>query len=317
MNTVSYPNSNSLAPFYNQWDSIWSSADGTRRGSGYHDFHLYTDFPQLRSIYLESEKEWESGRVWTLTTRTYWWASIVIAAAYIALIFGGQRTMKNRKPMDLKGPLAIWNLFLALFSLIGTVRLVSHLLYGFYANHHTYFFCRAADTAYGEGGAGLWANLFVWSKYVELIDTVFLVLRKKPVSFLHWFHHATVMLYCWHASQYQMPTGIFFASMNYIVHSIMYFYYFLAAITTPPIWGKMVTVLQIAQMFGGMFVTGYHYYLLLTVPNCDGSFSNLGAAFVMYTAYMLLFVQFFVQRYTKAKIETSAWREPTRKPKDE
>ena len=211
--------------------------------------------------------------------------------------------MRNRKAFDLKYGLAVWNLFLAVFSFIGATRLVPHLLYGLAINHHSYFFCRSAPEAYGLGVSGLWVTLFIWSKLIELIDTAFLVLRKKPVSFLHWFHHATVLMYCWHAGQYNMPTGIFFATMNYIVHSVMYFYYFLAAITTPPKWGKLVTMMQIGQMFVGMFVTGYHYYALNTIPNCDGSRENLTAAFVMYTAYMLLFVQFFASRYMGSRMQ--------------
>lgn len=37
-----------------------------------------------------------------------------------------------------------------------------------------------------QGETGLWAFLFVLSKIVELGDTAFLVLRKRPIIFLHW-----------------------------------------------------------------------------------------------------------------------------------
>jgi hypothetical protein len=205
--------------------------------------------------------------------------------------------MKYRKPFELRALLFLWNLFLTVFSVISTVRLVPHVFYGIWLNDSSYFFCRNAMSAYGIGPTGLWVNLFIWSKFVELIDTVFLVLRKRQVSFLHWFHHATVLMYCWHASQYQMPTGIFFATMNSIVHTVMYAYYSIAAVSRPPKWGMTVTVMQIVQMFAGMFITGYHYYLLRTVEYCDGSYDNLIAASVMYTVYMLLFVEFFISRY--------------------
>jgi hypothetical protein len=274
------------------------------RSFGYHDYHLHEELASLQPMYLQSEMSFREGHFWTKANRTFWWLSLVASALYLIFVFVGQRAMKNKKAFDLKGLLAAWNLFLAVFSIIGTARLVPHVLYGLTVNHHSYFFCRAASEAYGQGPSGLWVNLFVWSKLVELFDTVFLVLRKKPVSFLHWFHHATVLMYCWHAGQYQMPTGVFFATMNYVVHSIMYFYYFLAAVTKPPRWGKIVTILQIVQMFLGMFVTAYHYYLLKTIPNCDGSFSNLTAAFVMYTAYMLLFMEFFMSRYLASKSRT-------------
>lgn len=59
------------------------------------------------------------------------------------------------------------------------------------------------------------------------VDTVFLVLRKREVIFLHWFHHVTVLLYCWHAYHHSVAAGLWFATMNYSVHSIMYLYYFM------------------------------------------------------------------------------------------
>jgi elongation of very long chain fatty acids protein 6 len=53
------------------------------------------------------------------------------------------------------------------------------------------------------------------------------VLQKKRVIFLGWFHHTTVMLYCWHAFHNCIAPGLWFATMNYLVHSVMYTYYFL------------------------------------------------------------------------------------------
>ena len=43
----------------------------------------------------------------------------------------------------------------------------------------------------------------------------------QQVIFLHWFHHATVMLYCWHAYHNRVAPGLWFAAMNFLVHSIM------------------------------------------------------------------------------------------------
>ena len=64
---------------------------------------------------------------------------------------------------------------------------------------------------------GLWVGLFIYSKMPELLDTAFLTFQKKPVIFLHWFHHVTVLLYCWHAYHHQVSSGLWFASMNYCV----------------------------------------------------------------------------------------------------
>ena len=59
--------------------------------------------------------------------------------------------------------------------------------------------CVPPTPRYGRGPVGFWVVLFIFSKIPELGDTVFIVLRKKPLIFLHWYHHVTVLLFCWHA----------------------------------------------------------------------------------------------------------------------
>ena len=51
------------------------------------------------------------------------------------------------------------------------------------------------------------------------------MLAKRRLIFLHWWHHATVLLYCWHSYGTQIATGLWFATMNYFVHALMYAYY--------------------------------------------------------------------------------------------
>jgi elongation of very long chain fatty acids protein 6 len=130
----------------------------------------------------------------------------------------------------------------------------------------------------------------------ELLDTFFIVVHKKPLIFLHWYHHITVLLYCWHSYVTHTPSGIFFAQMNYGVHSVMYFYYFLMAIKIKPPWAMMVTVLQISQMFVGVALTVLNF-IFVGSENCVISHSNNLAAFLMYGSYLFLFLQFFISRY--------------------
>jgi hypothetical protein len=42
-------------------------------------------------------------------------------------------------------------------------------------------------------------QLFILSKFPELVDKFFIVARRRPLLFLHWYHHVAVLLYCWHS----------------------------------------------------------------------------------------------------------------------
>jgi hypothetical protein len=138
----------------------------------------------------------------------------------------------------------------------------------------------------------------------ELLDTFFIVIHKKSLIFLHWYHHVSVLLYCWHAFTSKAPGGIFFATMNYAVHAIMYFYYFLMAIKMKPKWFNSIwiTVSQISQMVVGVAVTVLGFWLAPSYEKeCSLKSENNIAALIMYGSYLLLFVQFFLQRYFGSK----------------
>ncbi|KHJ77914.1 GNS1/SUR4 family protein [Oesophagostomum dentatum] len=60
---------------------------------------------------------------------------------------------------------------------------------------------------------------------VELGDTLFIVLRKKPLIFLHYYHHSAVLIYTLHSTAEHSNPGRTFVFMNYLAHSCMYTYY--------------------------------------------------------------------------------------------
>lgn len=135
----------------------------------------------------------------------------------------------------------------------------------------------------------------------ELFDTFFIVIHKKPLMFLHWYHHISVLLFTWHAYVNNSPTGAFFIAMNYGVHAMMYFYYFLMAVRMKPKWFNpiWITVAQISQMFVGVFLTILTTYILHVEEREDCLMRKdiNQSALVMYGSYLFLFCKFFVERY--------------------
>jgi CBS domain containing-hemolysin-like protein len=88
--------------------------------------------------------------------------------------------------------------------------------------------------------------------------------------------------------------------MNYAVHAIMYFYYFLMAVKVKPKWfnSMWITVSQISQMVVGVAVTVLGFILGPKFEKeCALKSENNIATLIMYGSYLLLFLQFFVSRY--------------------
>ena len=55
--------------------------------------------------------------------------SIYISMLYIASAFGGQYLMKKRQPFAIRNVLCIWNMMLAILSVVGFMRTVPELIY--------------------------------------------------------------------------------------------------------------------------------------------------------------------------------------------
>jgi len=159
--------------------------------------------------------------------------------------------------------------------------------------------CAQGEHTWGAGETGFWVMLFIFSKVPELIDTAFIVLRRKPLIFLHWYHHVTVLLFCWSSYSTMAASGLYFVAMNYSVHAIMYGYFGLQTLHLVPKWFPtfLITLCQILQMFVGTFVCASCWYYHIQGRTCDNDLYNLIAGALMYGSYLYLFTEFAVKRY--------------------
>ncbi|XP_076757559.1 very long chain fatty acid elongase 6-like [Xylocopa sonorina] len=232
-----------------------------------------------------------------------WTNCFYYCGIYMIIIFGGQQYMSNRPKFELRGILALWNTLLATFSIIGFTRTAPELIhvlrhYGF---HHSVCIPSFIEQ---DCVSGFWTWMFVLSKLPELGDTIFIVLRKQPLIFLHWYHHITVLLYSWFSYSEYTASARWFVVMNYFVHSIMYSYYALKAMRyrPPKSISMLITALQLAQMVIGCFinVTAYQY-LKSGQIDCNISRVNVTLSLTMYFSYFVLFAKFFQKAYLSAR----------------
>jgi hypothetical protein len=256
-----------------------------------------------------------------------WWMAdhyeipTALVCCYIALVWQVQEKMKLRPAFNLSRFTVAWNWGLSLFSAVG----FAHVVTAFVASGAEHGFagpdsvlCRR-DVQFDNQ----WVALFCLSKIPELVDTALLVLQKKPVIFLHWYHHAVTLMYCWIAWIRVAPNGALFALMNLFVHTIMYAYYAITGMiprndsarveaaaggktegkaAAAPSKGKgsfinkvkaaaavTITPLQILQMIIGSYAI---FHNLGFCPDSDGpAFAMFGGA--MYLSYLVLFLVMF------------------------
>mmetsp|Transcript_54620 Transcript_54620/g.116039 ORF Transcript_54620/g.116039 Transcript_54620/m.116039 type:complete len:307 (-) Transcript_54620:170-1090(-) len=276
-------------------------------GLGQAFFELSCVYPSLGKLYLPFEKFYDPAETlgWMQLRPTFpIWSCIL----YLILITVGRSHMEKNPAWSWRRVLAAWNLSLSLFSTIGFLRTAPHLFHNLMSYPLREVMCGDPKETYGSGSTGLWVQLFILSKFPELLDTFFIVVHKKPLIFLHWYHHVTVLLFCWHSYVTASPPGLFFVTMNYAVHAVMYGYYFLMAVGMRPRWFNpiVVTLMQIAQMAVGVSVTALGFYFYSNPEEgriCNIQKENLTAGFIMYGSYFYLFLHFFLTRYIKIKVE--------------
>ncbi|CAD6198131.1 unnamed protein product [Caenorhabditis auriculariae] len=232
-------------------------------------------------------------------TTTLLWPVFWISMAYIVVIFSIKAYMKNVKPFDLTGPLNAWNAALAIFSTLGSLITGYGLLYEITTRGLVSSYTRVGD--YYSGMSGLWTWLFVLSKVGEFGDTLFIVLRKKPLMFLHWYHHVLTMNYAFITFTDNVAYNSWITWMNFSVHSVMYGYYMLRSfgIHVPAWIAKNITTLQILQFVITHFILFHVGYLASTGVPVDTTPFYFWFCLLMEISYVILFGNFYYQSYVK------------------
>lgn len=239
----------------------------------------------------------------TAWNHEHWQVPYIFLVLYLITLFFVPKIMETREPFRNKNILFWWNVGLSLFSFGGVYNIVPRILFSSKAGLFTHSFyegiCGHPDWV-TNGWCGVFACLFVYSKVYELGDTFWKLLRKSPVSFLHWYHHCTVLVYACHSSKAGCSVGIWFCAMNYSVHFIMYGYY---AITQTSLknwakqWGIVITTLQIMQMFAGLFILLSTAHFKNKGYPCHTDEGNILFGLFIYASYAVLFINFFIQRW--------------------
>lgn len=169
--------------------------------------------------------------------------SAPLVGVYLIMCFSAPHLMRFFQPLELRRPLVLHNIICTLLS----GYCVAAFAVAFTEDGNPF------RTTESEGGTLRHAIFVYWmTKWYELLDTVFMVLRhkKKQISFLHVFHHASVPIIADYGyTQACWPAFILIGIMNSFIHVIMYGYYGLTAfypVRDFPI-KKRITQMQMTQ----------------------------------------------------------------------
>ncbi|XP_022916078.1 very long chain fatty acid elongase 7-like [Onthophagus taurus] len=223
--------------------------------------------------------------------------SILILYLYFVLYLG-PKLMKNRKPFDLKNSLIAYNAYQVVFSLwlCSNVMIFKEgIMYNIVSS------CSTSESFPYKLQVSTAAWWYFFSKIVELLDTVFFVLRKKQsqVTFLHVYHHSIMTFFSWcYLKLLPAEQMIFIGFLNTSVHIVMYSYYLIAALGPQYQkylwWKKYMTWIQLGQ-----FCIMLAYLSALVIMDCKLP-KALTFFFVGNVAiFLYLFSDFYRKAYKK------------------
>lgn len=139
------------------------------------------------------------------------------------------------------------------------------------------------------------------NKYLEFLDTYFMVLRGKmeQVSFLHVYHHTTIA-WAWWAGLLLMPGGdsYFGALLNSMIHVMMYSYYCLALFKISCPWKRYLTQAQLAQFT----IVIIYSFVCVTMWGEKRDWKNISCILIQVgemTSLFVLFASFYKRSYKK------------------
>eukprot|EP01135_Chromosphaera_perkinsii_P009856 Nk52_evm1s1930 gene=Nk52_evmTU1s1930 len=233
---------------------------------------------------------------------TSWQALVGMGAGYVVFITLLERVMKNRAAFSCQFAVMLHNTFLALASLVMFLGVTKNLVtnMGLAKWDFTLLVCDEKHVLDDTKRMDMWNYIFYMSKYFEFIDTVFLILKKRDVIFLHWYHHMITPSIVWFAWLRDVTAAWYGPFTNTFVHVFMYAYYAATYFGFPRKFGGYVTKIQIFQFMSALAIFGVAGINNFLCKNCKNqSLEGWAFVYIQYVFFLYLFTVFSSKRKAK------------------
>ncbi|KAF5299588.1 hypothetical protein FQR65_LT09393 [Abscondita terminalis] len=228
--------------------------------------------------------------------------------------------MADKKPHSLRIVIACYNIF----QVCACVALIYGVATSGWTTHYNLIGCQPPDFSNDHLAVRMAACMWwtVMLKMVELLETVFFILRKKynQVSFLHVYHHVSTLIMAWLVCKYfagKIMRRLFVIKIfnlivsggmlsftvicNSFVHVLMYTYYLLSSFG-PKMQKKLeyvkpkLTIVQLVQL-----VILFIQNMQLLSPSC--SINNIVAYIFLPNVVIniIFFIKFYIKSYKKSE----------------
>ncbi|KAI9933139.1 hypothetical protein ASPWEDRAFT_116271 [Aspergillus wentii DTO 134E9] len=268
--------------------------------------HLWPFFDKAFELvvgYPASEFQFVEG----VTPMSTFKETAIALVIYYIIIFGGREVMKFFQPLKLNTLFMIHNFYLTAISGTLLVLFMEQLIPTVW-RHGIYFTICEHDGGWTQPLIVLYYLNYL-TKYLELIDTAFLFLKKKPLTFLHTYHHGATALLCY--TQLIGLTAVQWVviDLNLFVHVVMYWYYFQSARGVRIWWKQWITRLQILQFIIGLgfiyfasytYFTSTYFQWMPNMGKCAGEEFAAFSGMAIISSYLFLFISFYIATYQKA-----------------
>ena len=125
--------------------------------------------------------------------------------AYIFIVYAGGMFMKNRKPMELRTPMLVYNVSMVVINFYFLIDSLIWIQFGYRLMEFRF------PSPHDRSPQAMHiVNMFYyyqWTKFIDFFDTFFFVLRKKSkqLTVLHIYHHISVPIIGWVSSWVSTP----------------------------------------------------------------------------------------------------------------